>query len=189
MRPDDDSRFEVAISGQLESGSFLSSLRSSTLAFKIVSPNPDSWCIISGKTSGMTPKASSSVNEFVWNYPIACAFSTDTPMGWPRLVVSVFTTDWKGRDIVFGYGVIPIPSQPGRHVREIKLFTPAASSWWTVVSGWLLGHRPTLLDPETFLTNPNEGISTVMMTPREGSITVNFIIGIKCPDHLNLRFC
>ncbi len=191
MNEDSKSEFQLIISGEVELGSFCDSLSSATVSYAIVAREENGWKQISGQSTGVSLKCHSSSVEFVWNVPIGVSYSSVTPAGWPRIVISVFTADWRGRDILYGYGVGLVPSQPGRHTREISLFTPESTSWWGSLSGWFVGKRPILIDPLEFLTRGNEGQNeSVLMRPLpDASVVVNFNITIKNAEQLNLRFC
>ena len=170
--------FQLVVSGEVESGLFSEVLNSATISFDIVSQADAGWISCSGETCGLSLKCTSPSTEFIWNLPIFCAFSTPTPIGWPRMVLSIFTTDWRGRDILYGYGLVLVPSQPGRHTRRVQLYAPESTSWWGELSGWVLGKRPMLINPAEFLcgTTADEK-RTVIMYPRTDTyITVNFHI-------------
>jgi B9 domain-containing protein 1 len=183
--------FQVTISGEVESGSFCEELSSAKVHYFIVPLSENGWTQCSGESSGGSIKCNSSSTEFVWNVPISVCFSSPTPAGWPRLIISVFTVDWKGREILYGYGFGVIPSQPGRHSRQVPLYAPESTSWWGSLSGWLLGKRPMLVNPIDFFlqTHCKDNGSVVMRPISEASVLVNYNISIKNAENLNLRFC
>ena len=50
------------------------------------------------------------------------------PFGWPQIVLTCCSPDFLGREIVKGYGVINVPTQPGTHERTVQIFSPLTSS-------------------------------------------------------------
>jgi B9 domain-containing protein 1 len=57
---------------------------------------------------------------FVWNYPIDITFKSTNPHGWPKLVLSCYTLNFWGTDVVQGYGWVHLPTVPGRYDYELK---------------------------------------------------------------------
>ena len=181
-------RFELEVTGQILTGSFPYSVSATTLSYSVLPANQDDWSHDSGEASGISPKSHSSTNQFVYNLPISCGFSSSTPFGWPRFVVTVFESDWRGRDVILGYGTTVVPSQPGRHSREVWLFAPAAKSWWEQLVNWVSGQRPMLTNPLTFLTRSQPNRDKVITVPSYSSIRVEFNISITNAEKLNLHF-
>ena len=188
-KPQEPPRFDLEISGQVLTGSLHSSTRGATVSYSILSPNEeDDWVLESGEASDISTKCHSSSDLFVFNLPIRCGFSSSTPFGWPRLVVSVFETDWRGRDVILGYGTVSVPSQPGRHRREILLVAPATSSWWERLVNWISGERRIFTNPLTFFTKPQSNRETVVAVTTGCSLDIEFNIIITGGKELNLHF-
>ena len=59
------------------------------------------------------------------------------------------------RRVVRGYGTVQLPTTPGRHEREVRLFRPISSSLWTQFMGWLTGNPAQFIDPR--ITTQVEG--------------------------------
>jgi len=59
--------------------------------------------------------------------------------GWPKLTLNFFARDFWGRDVVCGYGVTHVPTQPGSHTRYVHVFTPISSSFMGELIGKLTG--------------------------------------------------
>jgi B9 domain-containing protein 1 len=136
----------------------------------------DAWVHVGGAVKDASQRSRVAASSVVWNLPIDCTYTSETPSGWPRLVLTVVSFDWLGRPVVSGYGTVVVPSQPGTHVRTIALYAPAATSWWVWLSGLLRGKRPSLVDPETFLCAPAAGVHMETSADR---ITVNFHIAVE----------
>ena len=182
------SRFQVSLTGEVQSGTFAEPIPTSVIAYSILSSNPADWTLVTGEGSGISPKAHSSSTEVVWNIPISCSFDSTSPSGWPRITVTVFSSDWYGRDILIGYGSLPVPTQPGMHKRTIELFAPVYSSWWRGFVGWLFGKRPMLTKADEFLVKSHAGRERVVVRATGGSVNVNVTVAIKGSDNFNLRF-
>lgn len=50
----------------------------------------------------------------VWNMPFEIGFRTKNPYGWPQLVITLVCPDFLGREVIKGYGMVHVPTQPGR---------------------------------------------------------------------------
>lgn len=70
-----------------------------------------------GIDNGMSQIARTSTcdQSFIWNYPIDITFKSSNPHGWPKLVVSAYTLNFWGTDVVQGYGWVHLPTTPGRY--------------------------------------------------------------------------
>ena len=181
-------RFQVGITGELESGSFPVPLSSGILTFSIIPSNPGDWNLVNGETSGTSLLTRSSSTELIWNLPIQCDFSTTSPSGWPRVIVTIFSSDWFGRDVILGYGCICIPTQPGRHTRSIALFAPEPSTWWSYITGWLFGKHPRFTDPAGIISQTSMNKDRIRVKPIGGTVFVNINICLKDTEQFNLVF-
>jgi hypothetical protein len=182
--------FTVTVSGEVERGVFPGSTSSVTVSYSFVARADTGWVCIGGETRNISPMSYSSSDVYVWNIPLSCTYSAVTPVGWPRLLITVYSTDWLGRDIILGYGLTLIPSQPGRYERRIPLFTPTSSSWWSSLSGWLLGRRPVLIDAEAFFLEQEHVKPSVSFRSLGGAaIFTNLTIDIQADPSLELKFC
>ena len=65
---------------------------------------------------------------------------------WNQVVISVYGLDSLGRDVVRGYGTVPLPVSPGMHTRRVAVFVPRSSSKLQQAFAWLLGQRPEFVD-------------------------------------------
>ena len=64
----------------------------------------------------------------------------------PRLCVSVYQIDALGRDIVLGYGVTHVPTQPGTYTRYLRTFKPVPASTLQRVTSFVLGTHAEFFD-------------------------------------------
>ena len=55
--------------------------------------------------------------------------------------------DFWGRDVIAGYGIIHIPTQPGSHSRYVQLFKPRTSSYIGDACGWMVGKPAEYINP------------------------------------------
>ena len=55
-------------------------------------------------------------------------YRTKSIDGWPKIVISISSRNYLGKDVICGYGVIHVPTQPGTHVRYAQIFKPRSSS-------------------------------------------------------------
>ena len=181
-------KFQVAVSGEIESVSFVDSVTRCSCYFQITFSQNAAWGQTSGELTGRSPVCNNSSNDFVWNVPIFCTMTSTTPAGWPRIVLRVTVADWRGREVVYGYGLLQVPTLPGRHTRRVPLVAPSSSSWWALISGWILGSRPAIADPSEFFSDNNKS-QAVTMRPTGAEATVNLTVAIKDSDKLNFKFC
>jgi hypothetical protein len=180
--------FHVQVSGEVESALFMDYVRRATCFFEFCITQETGWRMLAGEQSGRSPACDSSSTDFVWNIPFRLSLAAKTPAGWPHMLLRVTCSDWRGREVVYGYGLVSIPCQPGRHSRKVTLLAPPVSSWWNWVSGLMMGQRPTVVDPESFfLKTANK--ESVVLSPTGSEITVNFTIALKDAEKLNLKFC
>jgi B9 domain-containing protein 1 len=54
----------------------------------------------------------------------------------------VYGIDALGRDVVWGYGSVLIPTTVGAHERVVVLYRPVASSWLQQFLAWMSGTLP-----------------------------------------------
>ena len=50
-----------------------------------------------------------------------------TPSGWPRLVIYCIGKDWWGNEYVKAYGSTFVPTEPGNHICNIRMYSPIES--------------------------------------------------------------
>lgn len=104
------------------------------------------WNILHGLEHGITQIARKSVGAtdqtFTWNYPLDITFRSTNAFGWPQVVLTVYSINAAGKDVVRGYGCVHIPTTPGRHVRYVRLYSPVSSSMCQRIMSWIMGNPP-----------------------------------------------
>lgn len=95
---------------------------------------------IAKRPSGLDP-------VFVWNFPLNVTFKASNVFGWPRLVVSVIGHTAMGKEVIKGYGCLNFPTNDGRHVRYVPLYTPRSSSLCLRLTSWFTNNPPEYFEP------------------------------------------
>jgi hypothetical protein len=189
-------QFRLHAFGEIRSGSFEYGVKSCGIKYSILSSRPVNddelgWQILSGNDNGITQRSSGNENFAVWNCPFECSFVSSTPLGWPRMCLTVFGHDWIGREIVLGYGSTLIPlSKDRRTIREVQLVKPKPTSWLRGLMGTITSSPPVLVDPEKFFTatfDPYRAKS-LCMQPAGGTIEIVFYTSIEPGEDSNLHF-
>jgi B9 domain-containing protein 2 len=103
-----------------------------------------------------------------WNEPLDLSFACTSLMGWPKLSIQVYQSDFWGRIdlgeiqrvLVFacslltapaaGYAWCHVPTTAGKHVVELVVSRPRGS-WWDDVSAYFLGGTPRYEKPQVVL--------------------------------------
>eukprot|EP00158_Paraphelidium_tribonemae_P000763 Partr_v1_DN23368_c0_g1_i3_m18253 putative B9 protein domain 1 len=119
------------------------------------------WTLLHGHTEGITQISQPKGGVGVWNFPIDCSFKSTNAHGWPQLIVTVYGTDFLGRDIVRGYGSIHLPMIHGRSLLYIDLFAPMPSSGLTSLLGFIVGRPPEFLDPKLVTKSDGRQVTRV----------------------------
>ncbi|KNC46775.1 B9 domain-containing protein 2 [Thecamonas trahens ATCC 50062] len=108
----------------------------------------EGWRKISGTTSGRTQvDAPADDAPTVWAHPFDVHYALSTVVGWPRLKVEVWHQDRYGRDELYGYGFVHLPTAPGAHELDIATWRPARS-WWDSLKAFFLGGSPELVNDD-----------------------------------------
>ncbi|CEM23188.1 unnamed protein product [Vitrella brassicaformis CCMP3155] len=164
--------FEVAVAGEIENIQLPEGSRSAPLVCRYQLVYGPDWALVQGPDSGVSQSACgplgggaggasvgalSALNPFyvptppsvVINFPFNAVFKAQNAFGWPRVLVCIYATDWCNRRVIRGYSSVHVPTQPGRHVRWLRLYCPVASSWLSRFMGWLTGNRAEYIDPKT----------------------------------------
>jgi len=116
---------EVHIIGQIESGL---EFPKSNLFCKWGIHAGGAWRLIAGVKEGQT-HVDNPIHEEVasWSHPIDVHFATKGIQGWPRLHLQVWNQDIHGRNQLFGYGFVHIPTSPGSHLVECMTWKPVGN--------------------------------------------------------------
>ena len=92
-------------------------------------------------------KSMQSSDRVVWNFPFEMVYRMNDISGWPRICITMTCRDFWGRDVIAGYGIIHVPTQPGSHSRYIQLFKPKTSSYLATFFGWISGKPAEYTNP------------------------------------------
>lgn len=113
----------------------------------------------------------------VWNYPFEFIYRSFNVAGWPKITLTFTSRDFLGRDVICGYGVTHIPTQPGCHTRYVHVFCPVASSTLSSLLGMLKGAPAEYISP-TDLMSKNEG-RDVTRVISAGLVKIQFNVTMK----------
>ena len=89
-----------------------------------------------------------------------------------------------GRDVICGYGVIHVPTQPGSHTRYVHVFSPVSSSILSDIVGFLSG-KPAEYTNHIELLHKNEG-REVTRVVSAGTVKVQFHVTMKDMDKFGI---
>ena len=98
-------------------------------------------------------------------------------VGWPKLTLQFTSRDFLGRDVVCGYGIIHVPTQPGSHTRYVHIFRPISSSFMAELCGQIQGKPAYYLNPQQ-LMDDNRG-REVTRVVSAGIVKVQFNVTMK----------
>lgn len=68
-----------------------------------------------GDQEGQTQCDLPTTEDAYFSHPIDIHLSTKTIQGWPRINIEVWHQDKYGRQEVYGYGTLFVPTSPGEH--------------------------------------------------------------------------
>ncbi|KYK67775.1 B9-C2 domain-containing protein [Toxoplasma gondii TgCatPRC2] len=180
--------FQVIVSGEIVSASIDGGRGSGPLVCRYLFVHGPDWRIISGEEQAISQSAyaagasnlaleflsyplNADQDQVVWNFPFSLIFKSTNPFGWPRLVICVYGTDWLNRRVVIGYTSVHVPTQPGRHIHTLQLYSITSSSWMQRLVAWATGCRPEYVDPQTAARSEGR---EVVRTSHAGRIKVCF---------------
>lgn len=93
------------------------------------------------------------------------------------MILTFTSRDFIGRDVICGYGVTNVPTQPGTHLRYVHVFTPVSSSYLSDFLGMLMGKPAEYIAPAELLYK-NEG-REVTRVVSAGTIKIQFNVTMK----------
>ena len=137
------------------------------------------WELINGLKTNQSQQAcrtEGQENNFVWNMPFEVNLKSTNPSGWPQLVVSCYSPDFFGREVLKAYGVCYFPTINGSHERTLYMFSPMSSNEVIYAVGIFLGQKAEIINAPIVLST-GEG-REVIRAESEGSIKVKFNIHI-----------
>ena len=97
--------------------------------------------------------------------------------GWPQIILTFTRRDFLGRDVICGYGITHVPTQPGTHTRYVHVFTPVSSSFLSDMLGHLLGKPAEFINPKELLYK-NEGREVTRVTSA-GTVKLQLHVTMK----------
>ena len=121
------SYFYVAISGQIEYGTFMDM---DGLQVKYAFVAGDDWKIASGEEEGHGQYAfkgmqmQSGQKRMIWNLPFELQYRSMNPHGWPRIVLYCLGKNADGREFIKAYGSTNVPVEPGVHTKTVRMYSP-----------------------------------------------------------------
>lgn len=87
-----------------------------------------SWKVISGLLEGQTQLDTPEFDEKTyWCHPIDIHLATKGVQGWPKFHIEVYHQDQFGRNELFGYGFLHLPTSPGTHHLTCVTWRPTGS--------------------------------------------------------------
>ena len=120
----------------------------------------------------------------VWNFPFEVCYRAYNVSGWPQIKLTFTKRDYLGRDVICGYGVTHLPTQPGSHTRYVHVFCPLSSSILSSLLGFLKGSPAEYTTPTELLTK-GEG-REVTRVSSVGLVKVQFNITLKDLHHFGI---
>uniref|UniRef100_A0A914PCQ3 B9 domain-containing protein 2 n=1 Tax=Panagrolaimus davidi TaxID=227884 RepID=A0A914PCQ3_9BILA len=116
---------ELHIIGQIESGK---NFPDNSLCCRWALQIGGGWRIIEGEHEGQTQTDIPITDAAYFAHPIEIHLATKTIQGWPRINIEVWHQDSYGRQEIYGYGTIFIPTSPGEHVIDCQCWRPKGSA-------------------------------------------------------------
>lgn len=118
------------------------------------------WTLLRGATEGQShqvnadPCTGSTPGRLVFAATMDAALACNSLVGWPQLLLSVWTVDAHGRHALAGYGVARLPAGGGAHALEVACWRPRGSFVQEAAAAFL-GAPPVLADPADALNARN----------------------------------
>ncbi|KAI9357653.1 B9 domain-containing protein 2-like protein [Zopfochytrium polystomum] len=143
----------------------------------------ESWTLIEGDDAGQTQVDLPEDGRFtVWSHPIDVHYGTKTIAGWPKIVFQVFHQDMFGRNELYGYGFVHIPTTPGRHLVDCVTWRPAGTIMdqvWT----FFLGATPQLKSLD-LVHNPSDRFR--LQTTAMGKVHIDVTVIVRNFDRYDV---
>ena len=137
------------------------------------------WELLNGLKTNQSQQACKTEgqeNNFVWNMPFEVCLRSTNPSGWPRLVLSCYSPDFFGREVLKAYGVCYFPTTNGSHERTLYMFSPTSSSEIINMLGVFLGQKAEIINAP-YVLSTGEG-REVIRAQSEGIVEVKFNVRI-----------
>ena len=137
------------------------------------------WELLNGLKTNQSQQACKTEgqeNNFVWNMPFEVCLRSTNPSGWPQLVLSCYSPDFFGREVLKAYGVCYFPTTNGSHERTLYMFSPKSSSEIINMLGVFLGQKAEIINAP-YVLSTGEG-REVIRAQSEGIVEVKFNVRI-----------
>ena len=106
------------------------------------------WKLIAGVKGGQTQVDIPDDDQFAfWSHPIDIHYAAKGLQGWPRLHLQVWHHDEYGRNELYGYGFIHIPTSPGEHFLDCVTWKPKGTFQEEVMQ-YFVGGSAQLRNPD-----------------------------------------
>ncbi|CAP30286.1 Protein CBR-MKSR-1 [Caenorhabditis briggsae] len=138
------------------------------------------WKIITGDTVALSSFSYRGADNRIFiDLPFECGLKGSSPFMWPRLVLNCFSKDTSGKDCVIGYGVLPIPTEPGKHICRVHCFLPEPSSIVQQMMAKLRRMNAEFVDP---LLPANADGRYACRTSTRGYVDIEINVSIKSSE-------
>ncbi|CCD62862.1 B9 domain-containing protein 1 [Caenorhabditis elegans] len=152
----------------------------SNVCVKLSTVATGDWKIINGETVSLSSFSFRGAdNQIFIDLPFECGLKGSSPFMWPRLVLNCFSKDHSGKDCVTGYGMLPIPTEPGKHVCRVHCFLPEPSSTVQQLIAKLRRVNAEFVDP---MLPANADGRYACRTSTKGYVDLEINVSIKCSD-------
>ena len=168
--------FIINVQGMIELGEFF---EGDVINCKYDIEFGQDWELLGGNLSNQSQQAcrtEGQENYFVWNMPFEVCLKSTNPSGWPQLVVSCYTPDFFGREVLKAYGVCYFPTTRGSHERTLRMFSVKSSSGLIEAIGVFLGQKAEIMKAPEILST-GEG-REVIRAKSEGTVKAKFNVNI-----------
>lgn len=172
--------FRVNITGYIESGDFFDG---DVVYCKYEFVAGKDWIQEDGHKSGQTQyscRGEGTNDIMVWNMPFEIGYRSLNPHGWPQIVITCTGPNFLGKEQEKGYGVVHIPTTPGRHERTVHIFSPITSSIISKFLGMLKGQNAIINNAPSVLSS-GDG-REITRTKTEGTIKIVFQVTLRDMD-------
>ncbi|KAJ3415805.1 B9 domain-containing protein 2 [Chytridiales sp. JEL 0842] len=110
----------------------------------------------------------------VWSHPVDVHYTTKSIAGWPKLVLQVYHQDMFGRNELYGYGFMHIPTTPGNHVVECVTWRPSGTMM-DQIWAYFLGATPQLKSLD-LVHNPTDRFRLQTMAMGKVHVELNIVV-------------
>ena len=134
------------------------------------------WSVQAGAARGHSQAARAGAGggglggSLCFDAPVDACLRTSSLVGWPQLLLSVWSVDAHGRHALAGYGLARVPPGAGAHALEVACWRPEGSRAQEVAAAFL-GARVQLTDTAAVYT---AGARHLLATASAGSVLVAF---------------